>query len=351
MATGEASEGQPSAVWEAFAQRHAGEPFLAQDPLYALSAPLINAVQAEVPTFFTAAQERFERDLAQTAGFGFFHGRPLGRTASDNQADPATGLTWQQRCECSAQELDDLLAEELHRDGLSEQEIEEYVRQGAQKHVVIAAVQDAYAGWLICNRGFRDDVGALRAAWEPVVRQLGGFPLYPRWPFVGDPEGTTVPGAFRAACETFYRRWGLDRMVTWEWPVPMEPDLVGGMLQDVSRLSEAGVVVFLPWYLLRGEKLDVQGLLRRARTACEADHLRDWLHKRTGRGGGAWGDLRLGQVRWLYRFHELVLARRYGPACRRHVQALDRALAVVLGRDEDTVKKLRLRLKRALRAR
>ena len=137
-------------------------------------------------------------------------------------------------------------------------------------------------------------------------------------------------------------------MLTWDWPVPMEPDLVGGMLQDQHRLPDAGVVLFVPWYLLRGEKLDLQGIVQQARTACEAKHLWDWLHKQLAHGDDQMGDIRYERVGWLYRYHELVLVRRYRSARRGHVQRLDRALAGVIDRDEDTVKKLRLDLKRVL---
>ncbi len=69
-------------VWEAFARRQAGNPFLELDTLYALTEPIIDAIQANVCNFFTADQKGFERDLARTASFGFFYQRPLGRAAS-----------------------------------------------------------------------------------------------------------------------------------------------------------------------------------------------------------------------------------------------------------------------------
>ena len=75
-------------AWEAFAERHAGNPFLGLDPLYALSEPIIDAIGRESPGFFDAGQERFERDLARTAHFGFFLRRAYG-PGSDGTAGGA----------------------------------------------------------------------------------------------------------------------------------------------------------------------------------------------------------------------------------------------------------------------
>ena len=66
------------AVWEAFARRYAGNPMLEQDPLYALSEPVLDALVEEAPDFFAGDQEWFERDLARTAVHGFFLRRVVG---------------------------------------------------------------------------------------------------------------------------------------------------------------------------------------------------------------------------------------------------------------------------------
>ena len=65
--------GEPTDVaeWEAFRSRHAGHRFLDYDPLYALSESLIESIKRHVPDFFRSDEERFERDLARTASFGF----------------------------------------------------------------------------------------------------------------------------------------------------------------------------------------------------------------------------------------------------------------------------------------
>ena len=136
-------------------------------------------------------------------------------------------------------------------------------------------------------------------------------------------------------------------MVTWDWPLPMEPDLNVGLLRDPKQIASAGVILFLPWYLLRGRKLNLAMLVNHARMDCQQEHLRDWVQKRGGQGAEL-GDTRFAWLGWIYRFHELVLRQRYPSACDGNINAIDRALARVLNRDEDTVKKMRLQLRHAL---
>jgi hypothetical protein len=77
-------------TWREFATRHAGQPFIDCLSLYSLTESIIDAIQAEVPCFFSKDQERFERDLAKTASFGFFCHRVLG--FSDSRASSAGSL-------------------------------------------------------------------------------------------------------------------------------------------------------------------------------------------------------------------------------------------------------------------
>ena len=128
----------------------------------------------------------------------------------------------------------------------------------------------------------------------------------------------------------------------------MEPDIVGGMLRDYEELTNAGIVLFVPWYLLRGEKLDLQTIGAASRTGCEAEHLWDWLGKHPRRKEDEMGDIRYERQLFLYRYHELVIRRRYATASQGFVQSLDKAFAKEMERGEDTVKKLRLELGRVL---
>jgi hypothetical protein len=114
---GRSSNPPTSETWSDFGRRHVGSPFLGHDPLYALTEPMIDAIKAVVPDFFTSEQEAFELDLARTASFGFFLGRALGSTA------PATGSqtepTPDERYARSSKAIRDMLADEMKREGRS----------------------------------------------------------------------------------------------------------------------------------------------------------------------------------------------------------------------------------------
>jgi hypothetical protein len=330
--------------WDAFSRRHAGNPFLAHDPLYALNKPLIESIKRHIPDFFTSDEERFERDLARTASFGFFLHRPLGSTAST--VGHEGGRTLDGRQQETSRQINQMLAEELLRVGADNEEVGAFFEQGTDHREKIEARQDAYAGWLMLNPEYRDEVRQFRERWDDAVRAAGRFPRLPMWWTFDPTDGIALPPGFREECYGFFCRWGLETLAAWDWPVPMEADLGIGLRQDIKLLSSGGVFLFVPWYMLRGGKLDWQQVVQQSRLASVPDHLFDWVNKRADRKGDNLGDVRYATIRWLYRYDELVLARRYPAACVGNLQRLDLAFASVIGREEDTVKKLRRELRR-----
>lgn len=330
------SKGRETLAWDEFARRHAGQPFLQCESLYSLNEPIIDAIQKEVPGFFSPEQERFERDLACTVRFGFFCGRAIGLTKRDDSLDA--------RHARSAKAINDMLQEEYRRTGASDKDIHAYLEAGSERRDVIDVRKESYTGWLVTNREFRDEVHQLRTAWESQIRKLGGFPRFPHWPLNDLGLPGKVPQRFADGFLDFYCRWNLQRMLTWEWPIPMEPDLVGGVLTEQKLVAEAGIRVFLPWYLLRGEKLNLQELVRRSRLVDSPRHLSQWVRKQDDLG-----DRRYERIAWLYRFLELSLRLRYPEACHRKAQKLDHAFSRVLDRDQESVRKLRQELQRSRR--
>ena len=171
----------------------------------------------------------------------------------------------------------------------------------------------------------------------------------PMWLMPDPTEGAELPPDFRDACYRFFSRWGLDTLLTWDWPVPMEPDLNAGLRPNLNLLSSAGAVLFVPWYLLRGGVVNLQEVIQQCRLASTPDHLFGWVNKQGDRREGI-GDLRYATIRWVYRYHELVLKRRYPGACKGHLSRLDSAFAAVNKCEEDTVKKHRHDLQRTIGA-
>jgi hypothetical protein len=393
-------EQQPLPTWQAFAARHAQMPFLSQDPLYTLRENVIDSVLEYVPTFFTDEQKNFERDLARTSRHGFFLRRPIfgpggdpfaHSTADTPDGPPAPlagdvesllrtpGLTIDQFLEQHdvlpglAVEGEDRLAPVLRPEWFVPGKLEEAVRalqellaklrqaRGRPQRMVEKAMlaeekerellrwrQEAYAGWLVTNPRYRRELEALREEWEETVVVLGGFPN----------RGSVVQGRTRAPsrsragqCETalqaFYGRWGLEALLTWELPFPLSAT-VDIVLDPARRLgSGEGITVELPWPLVRGSQLDLRAALRRLRFESAPEHVRDWVC-REGDDGPS-GETTYHHLFSFYRTLHLVLFRRYPAECKGRIAKLDRAVAEILGRDVELVRKLRQQLARALK--
>ena len=100
------------------------------------------------------------------------------------------------------------------------------------------------------------------------MRELGWFPLYPHVPFYDLGLGGAEPEEFAGDFLSFYRRWGLRQLLTWDWPIPIDEGEGGDVWGDLPRLSRSGLQVFVPWYLLRGDDRCVQIIARRTANNC-----------------------------------------------------------------------------------
>jgi hypothetical protein len=331
----------PDEPWNAFASRHSVSRLPTDGCLYSLSEPIIDAIKHRLPEFFDEQEETFERDLARTASFGFFYGRALGRsTPAGDGVDPLDER--QQRNHAKIQEM---LAEELRKDGATASAVDKHFAAGGRRREAIESRKSAYTGWLVTNLDFRQEVKRLKKRWNASISKSGGFPRHPHW-LSWSLETAKFEEELDRDFQSLYRRWGLLQMLTWEWPIPLEPDLVGGVIENQS--SETGVVLFLPWYLLRGERISVQEIIRADRDVMAPVHLRQWV-SRSSTTNEDLGDHRFDRLAWLYRFRELALRGRYLDRCYRKESAIDLAFAPLLERDVETVRQSRLQLQRMLR--
>ena len=349
MAEAVADPSSSHTEWDAFSHRHAGSRSLELDPLYSLSEELIDSIVKLVPGFFSSEEVKFERDLARTARFGFFLHTALGLAQVGNE--PTGEPTLAESVENTSRQIDDMIAEELQQTGADPEDIRAHFTQHADQRARIVSRQSAYAGWLLLNSEFRAELRRFRERWEGAVRAVGRFPRLPMWLMPDPTERAELPPDFRDECYRFFCRWGLETLLTWDWPIPMEPDLNIGLRENLGLLSSGGMFLFVPWYLLRGEKLDMKEVVRQGRLAAAPDHLRDWVNKRGHRKGQDLGDERYSTIQWLYRYFELALMRRYADACKGNQQRLDHAFASVIKRTEETIKQLRLEALRAIDAR
>ncbi len=235
-------------AWAAFAQRHAGHPFLQEDPLYALSDRVIDAIKNEfaesaVPGFFTRDQEAFERDLTQTTRHGFFLGRPIdsgcvwlgegeggqaGTTRPSAHPDSLTVGEFLEHLRSLPRPRQQAALDQLGHFLLGQEPqmttneamrtIEEFLRtvensgprQTAQRRRgerpdaedLLRRRQEAYAGWLVLNPTYRTEVNVLRQHCEGWVVDetrfpcLGEYGAYPATLPGGESrEGQASPGS------------------------------------------------------------------------------------------------------------------------------------------------------------
>jgi hypothetical protein len=328
--------GGGSDLWEQFAQQHAQQPYLVLNPLYALPPEFLDIVKTELPGLWSPAEEAFERSLAAAATGGFFHQWPFACPLTPPPPPPA----WDQQ----RQQLDHLLTEAATAGGRSQLQIANYKKAERQQEEDLQLRALAYTAWLVTDPQFRTERDAVRVTWESRVG-AHGFPSHRR-SWLGE-RPKPVDGD-EARLLLFYRRWGLETFATWDLPVPMPPQLSGLTYADPVTLPGAGLLVFVPWYALKDERLTLKDLAKQVAEVTRPDHLKVWM----ARGGSKakLGYQRLRHTLVLYRYWNLGLASRYADRIAHQVERLDRAFAEYLGLSTDSVKKVRLRLDKALAA-
>jgi hypothetical protein len=319
-------------AWREFARRHRGNPSLELDPLYALPEPLIDLIQRDAPGLLIPAAEAFERDLVRTAHGGFFLRRPFDCLLLSGPPD--------ERQAALDEDLRELQAGLMEDAGTRPQQIQRYFDGEKDEQQDAEVRRLAYCGWLLLNDQFRQERDTLREYGKVLVTAKGGFPALPR-ALMGKERGPIDPDD--VPFHTFYRRWGLERLITWDLPCPLEPELSGVVTHDWATLGGAGVSLFVPWYRARDKKIRLDQLVERLAIDRNPGHLRGWLEPKS-EAKSPLGYVRLGNLVRLYRFRWLALAARYPLSGL--TERLDEVFAEFLGGlDAQSIRKLRLAAK------
>ncbi len=298
---------------------------------------------------FRGNDEEFERDLARTAGRGFFLGRPIQIWELRGDAMAVQETPEQQRMDElhreSAIRIKQMLVEEMQQDGMTEKQINEHEANATKINVAAEERRAGYAGWLVTDPGFRRARDVMHGKWNKQIEKLRRFPCVPMSLMgVSGDRFLTDDHEFDADFQHFYSHWGLERMATWELPVPLRPELVTPSFYHLPDVGHAGLLVFMPWYLFRDRDISLRDLIDHRLQSLPPKHLAEWImHEEEN-----WGHKRYGVIFCLYVYLELALNRRYGPRVTGNVDNLDRAFAAFL-RDNassgtDTIKKIRLQM-------
>ena len=353
------SYGKLHTNWLTFAKTYMGSHALESDAVYALPDLLISAIVKQIPDFFSEEEQHFERDLAPFRSRVFLK-RPFAYPrlpdAILSGQEASRKNKFDQRQVASAQKLRTMLEDEMRSSGRTEAEIRRYRAAQYAEQGNVEIRQRGYASWLVINGEFRRDRDAFRTRWESTIKELGGFPTFPQ-SLMGE-----KPSPPRAKYREFYDdyknlcvTWGLDGFATWDLPKPMRPELGRPSLHYLPAVGEAGITLFVPWYLLRDKDIRLDELAERSRTLKGPEHLKDWLdHKPTG-----WGYDRYAVMLEINIYIELCVKSRYAGRLKRNVERLDRALGYFLcsGPDKElgaeqeaeTIRKIRQAMNRWLK--
>ena len=154
----------------------------------------------------------------------------------------------------------------------------------------------------------------------------------------------------------FYQRWCIHTFATWDLPIPMWAGIATPIFYLLAQVSEAGMALFMPWYLLRDQTFKLQDLAKHERFSRGPDHLQGWFSRDRNR----WGHERLGTMLKIYVFMELCLKKRYTDRISRRTEELDYCLSrfpfqnpdtkAVPMQDSESIRKIRLEMGRRLKS-
>ena len=348
-----AAKAQISTKWTEFAAEFRGHPALDEETIYALPERLITSICEEGIRLFSPEEERFERALSRIAGVGFYKQSPihyplLATAPINKSAEP--GTDFERRNAAAGMEIQAMLEASLRRSRRTPDEIEQYFRTITKVQERVRERQLGYAGWLATEPAFRNEVAEFRDKWGARVRAHKRLPVLPI-SLVGEKPRKIreTSRSYFAAYMLFYRRWGLEALATWDLPIPMRPELAQPSLHYLPDLSDAGVMVFLPWYLIRDKEFTIAEIASHKAILDLPWQLEAW----TNREQQNWGYERYAAMLKLYIYLELGLKQRYGTRLMRKTEALDRAFADYLYGNKitsaDSVKKTRQQMNRRLK--
>ena len=147
-----------------------------------------------------------------------------------------------------------------------------------QVHFTEWARLRGYAGWLMCDPGFREHLNEVHGKWLSIESSHR-----PPFPFGGDltmglPRGFEIEGqrvfsvareALESALNAFLERWNLVQMTTWDLPLPYLP-LLTQKIWDHTRHPPHSVYLALPLhYPLQGSDSILEEVARQQRLLAE----------------------------------------------------------------------------------
>ena len=225
--------------WRDFCQKHESwlTRFAHTNPLYRLPSKVISSLTRSKRLDAKAAQA--ERDLAKLCRssdvVGFLNGRPINYRLLFGPMPKGLGS--------ATRTMDQLPAQHPLRKQLDELALK------------IFELTQGYAGWLLTEPAFDNDIESLKQQWSDFCNQNTiQFPLL-RTSFLSGnlpkglpelitPQGQKFAAAFVALCD----RWALTGMASWELPEPQPLLLLSPPFQKRPHVPSNVLHIILPVY-------------------------------------------------------------------------------------------------------
>ena len=291
--------------WRELKERLGDDSRLLQiDPLYALPTDLFDTLREHAPEVL-GPDKKVERLLArfcQENGFaGFWRHRPFSYPLLDPQG---RGLLNEEH----------MRAYKRHWPTLQTFGIQEKIKGEFKPGTLVGSRMQAYLGWLVTEPAYRQERDALRQQGEAVVAETADVESFNWIPAAEDIQRLGLPvsdeaRSFHESYRQFCRRWCIERLVTWDLPLPT--DLVWDVAADAASedLHAQGVLLFVPYSFIPHGTVNLSDMSSRILHARTPEHLRGWVDRESADRLGQKED-RFGN---LYRFHHFwnVILDRY----------------------------------------
>jgi hypothetical protein len=223
------------------------------------------------------------------------------------------------------------------------------LRSAAKLAEPIHDQMEAYAGWLVTNPTFLAERDLLRAKWDGAVAQRRGIPQYSvrlKMELRGERyDGNYDRRAMAADFMSFYGRWQLAALATWDLPLPLGANLGAPAAAGAFIGLEDKPAIQLPATV----KLPVRYPLRDLIHAPPDEHLHEWQAVLQQKHPSHFNFARWQRIFHLHFWRNVVLAGAYQERFCRRTEALDLVFAHYFGDgSEESVRKQRQWIDRRL---
>ncbi|MBA3480401.1 MAG: hypothetical protein H0T51_01170 [Pirellulales bacterium] len=332
-------------AWDTLHERYRDHPALAAETVYALPPQLLDLLQRDLPCVLPSDDERFERDLTEAATVGFFRKRPIHYP----RLNPYAAMSPNDSTHQITTKLNDMLEEYMAERGASPETISEYYESADRERTIVEEWRFSYAGWLATSSAFRRDRDRVRLQSKAVTGRLPAIEQS-MTRSSSLPEDDNEAEEFLGVWLPFFHRWGIEELATWDLPVPMRAELSNTTLYDFHDVAEAGIAVFVPWYLTRHRGFDLYSVADQRGLVHSPPELGEWLFPKQK----DWGPKRYLMMLRMYVYLELAVKARYAPRMRGKLTQLTEVFAEFFSHfsgesvSSDTIKKIRLEMNRRI---